>query len=48
MSYAGIVYYEIKGAEDLVTFATAKRLNALLQVLSSYEYHNILDDYIVY
>ena len=28
-SYAGMIYYE---DDDLVTFATTKRLNALLQV----------------
>jgi hypothetical protein len=34
VSYAGVVYYEIKGSEDLVTFATAKNLNALLQYIN--------------
>ena len=28
-AYAGIVYYEEKGVEDLMTFTAAKRLNAL-------------------
>ena len=32
MAYAGLVYYEEKRAEDLVTFAAAKDLNALLEV----------------
>ena len=31
-TYAGLVYYEEKGVEDLVTFTAAKNLNALLQV----------------
>ena len=30
--YAGLVYYEQDGVEDLVTFTAAKNLNALLQV----------------
>ena len=34
MTYAGLVYYEVKGVEDLVTFAAAKRLNALLEVIT--------------
>ena len=32
MAYAGLVYYEKKEAEYLVTFAAAKDLNALLEV----------------
>ena len=32
MTYAGLVYYEEKRAEDLVTFTAAKDLNALLEV----------------
>ena len=32
MAYAGLVYYEKKEAEDLVTFTAAKDLNALLEV----------------
>uniref|UniRef100_A0A1X7U4A0 CARD domain-containing protein n=2 Tax=Amphimedon queenslandica TaxID=400682 RepID=A0A1X7U4A0_AMPQE len=36
MTYAGIVYYEVKGVEDLVTFAAAKNLNALLEYLKDY------------
>ena len=31
-AYAGLVYYEEKGVEDLVTFTAAKDLDALLQV----------------
>ena len=34
MAYAGLLYYEEKRAEDLVTFAAAKDLNALLEVTS--------------
>ncbi|XP_019861643.1 PREDICTED: uncharacterized protein LOC109590161 [Amphimedon queenslandica] len=33
MAYAGLVYYEEKRAEDLVTFAAAKDLNALLEFI---------------
>ena len=32
MAYAGLIYYEEKGVEDLVTFSAAKDLNALLEV----------------
>ena len=32
MAYAGLVYYEEKRTEDLVTFAAAKDLNSLLEV----------------
>ena len=32
MDYAGLVYYEEKGVEDLVTFTAAKKLEALIQV----------------
>ena len=32
MKYAGLVYYEEKGVEDLVTFTAAKDLKALVQV----------------
>ena len=32
MAYAGLVYYDEKRAEDLVTFTAAKDLNALLEV----------------
>ena len=31
-AYAGIVYYEEKGVEDVMTFTAAKKLNALLEV----------------
>uniref|UniRef100_A0A1X7TW54 Uncharacterized protein n=1 Tax=Amphimedon queenslandica TaxID=400682 RepID=A0A1X7TW54_AMPQE len=33
MAYAGLVYYEEKRAEDLVTFAAAKDLSALLEFI---------------
>ena len=33
MAYAGLIYYEEKGAEDLATFTAAKDLNALLEVI---------------
>ncbi|XP_019861395.1 PREDICTED: uncharacterized protein LOC109589837 [Amphimedon queenslandica] len=33
MTYAGLVYYEEKRAEDLVTFTAAKDLNALLEFI---------------
>ena len=44
MAYAGLVYYEEKRAEDLVTFAAAKDLNALLEVtvLLLCNYHNFV------
>ena len=32
MKYAGLIYYKEKGVEDLVTFAAAKDLNALVEV----------------
>ena len=31
-TYSGLVYYEEKGVEDLVTFTATKDLDALLQV----------------
>ena len=31
-TYAGLIYYEGKGVEDLVTFAAARDLNALIEV----------------
>ena len=34
-TYAGLIYYEEKGAEDLVTFAAARDLNALIEVIFS-------------
>ena len=33
MAYAGLIYYEEKGVEDLATFTVAKDLNALLEVI---------------
>ncbi|XP_019849570.1 PREDICTED: uncharacterized protein LOC100637873 isoform X1 [Amphimedon queenslandica] len=33
MKYAGLVYYEEKGVEDLVTFTAAKKLEALIQYI---------------
>ena len=33
IKYAGLVYYEEKGVEDLVTFTAAKELDALLEVI---------------
>ena len=35
-TYAGLVYYEEKRAEDLVTFTAAKKLSALLEVSFNY------------
>ena len=32
LSYIGMIYYEEKRVEDLVTFAASKNLNALLKV----------------
>ena len=32
MTYAGLIYYQEKGVEDLVTFAAARDLNALIEV----------------
>ena len=32
LSYIGMIYYEEKRVEDLVTFTSAKNLNALLKV----------------
>ena len=32
MTYAGQVYYKEKRAKDLVTFAAAKKLSALIEV----------------
>ena len=31
-TYAGILYYEEDGVEDLLTFTAAKKLNALIEV----------------
>ena len=44
MTYAGLTYYEVKGVEDLVTFTAAKRLNALLEVITYYKF-TILTEY---
>ena len=41
MAYAGLVYYEEKRAEDLVTFTAAKDLNALLEVIVFNVLYNI-------
>ena len=35
-NYAGLVYYEEKGVEDLITFTAAKKLDALLEVIHMY------------
>ena len=32
MTYAGLIYYRDKGIEELVTFAAARDLNALIEV----------------
>ena len=32
ITYAGMLYYEKDGVEDLVTFTAAKKLNALIKV----------------
>ena len=37
-NYAGLVYYEEKGVEDLITFTAAKKLDALLEVIHMYMY----------
>ena len=42
MKYAGLVYYEEKGVEDLVTFTAAKKLDALIQVRMYSYSHNVL------
>ena len=36
-TYAGILYYEEKGAEELITFTAAKELDALLEVIHMYK-----------
>ena len=41
IAYAGLVYYEEKEAEDLITFTAAKDLNALLEVKIFYYYIKI-------
>ncbi|XP_019863414.1 PREDICTED: uncharacterized protein LOC109592409 [Amphimedon queenslandica] len=35
MTYAGVIYYQEKGVEDLVTFAAARNLNALIEFIIS-------------
>ena len=35
-NYAGLVYYEERGVEDLITFTSAKKLDALLEVIHMY------------
>ena len=47
MTYAGLVYYEEKRVEDLVTLTAAKNLEALIQVrMYSYTYNNV-DYYLI-
>ena len=41
-NYAGLVYYEEKGVEDLVTFTAAKKLDALLEVICICAYNLLL------
>ena len=36
MSYVGLIYYEIKGVQDSVTFTAAKKLNALIEVMTDH------------
>ena len=38
-SYAGILYYKEDGVQDLVTFTSAKKLNALLEVYLHFCYY---------
>ena len=47
MTYAGLVYYEEEGVEDLVIFIIVKKLNALLEV-SQYMIHDWFIIYTVY
>ena len=42
VSYTGMIYYEEKRAEDLVTFTAAKHLNALLKVIITILQHTLL------
>ena len=42
VTYAGLVYYEEDGVEDLVTFTAAKNLEALIQVRMYSYTHNVL------
>ena len=41
VTYTGLVYYEAKGIEDLVTFTAAKNLDALTQVRMYSYTHNV-------
>ena len=43
ISYVGMIYYEEKGVEDLVTFASSKHLNALLEVNCVYVFCFIIN-----
>ena len=48
MDYAGLVYYEEEGVEDLVTFTAAKKLEALIQVRMYSFTHKCVDyDYLI-
>ena len=42
MDYAGLVYYEEDGVEDLVTFTAAKKLEQIIQVRMYSYTHNVL------
>ena len=42
VTYAGLIYYEEKRVEDLVTFTAAKNLEALIQVRMYSYTHNVL------
>ena len=48
ITYAGLVYYEERRAEDLVTFVAAKDLNALLEVTLLIFCNNIVTLFLVY
>ena len=47
MSYIGLVYYEWKGKEYLMTFTAAKKLSKLLEV-SSYKLYKLYNSLLVY
>ena len=49
MTYAGLVYYEEEGVEDLVTFTAAKKLETLIQVRMYSYTHNVqcVDYYLI-
>ena len=38
MKYAGMIYYNENGLEDLVTFSAVKNLNVLLEVRYDFQY----------